>query len=197
MYYGWFADLGIGQDVLRYDRTDAIDYENFNLRLGTFKVIPDLDDTVVFARFEYQRITSSSLSEGDYNAQRIRAGLQKVVWAAPRHQVTSSLSGAYEWSAHPASLERNEVSADVAYRYSITDTMYTVASARASRFGYDDFGRDDWTYGFALELVNKFTENFTATASIYYDKNDSDTFGSSNEYEAWSAGVGLSAQWSF
>lgn len=102
-----------------------------------------------------------------------------------------------ERASSVSSLERNEYSADVAYRYSITDAMYTVAAARASRFDYDNFGRDDWTYGLVLELVNRFTENFTATASIFYNKNDSDTFGSINEYEAWSGGVGLSAQWAF
>ena len=197
VYRGWFADLGVGGDIIRYDRSDSIDYENFSLRLGTFKVIPDLDDLVIFSRFEYQRITSSSVSDGDYNAQRIRAGLQKVLWAAPRHQLTSGLSGAYEWSAHPETLRRNEIGGDIAYRYSITDSMYTLAAARAFRFNYDDFGREDWSYGFALELVNRFSENLTLTASIFYDKNDTNIFAAFNEYDAWSGGLGLSAQWTF
>ena len=197
LVHGWFADLGLGQDLLRYDRANALDFENLNTRLGVFKVLPDLDDTTAFARYEFQRITTSSLGDGDYNAQRIRAGLQKVLWAAPRHQLSSSISGAYEWVAHPALLERNELSADIAYRYSITDSLYTLASARASRFSYDQFGRDDCTYGLALELIWQANQNFRANASIYFDKNDSDTFGNANEYETWTGGLGIGAQWAF
>lgn len=194
---GWFADVGIGQDFIRYDRSSALDYENLGFRAGIFKNIPDLDDTVVFARYEYQRMTFGSLGDSVYHAQRIRAGLQKTLWAIPRHQLTGSLSGAYEWVARPEFLERNEISADLAYRYSITDTLYTVASARISRYNYDQFGRDDWTFGSALELVWQFNPNFWASASLSYDKNDSDSFGDFNEYEAWTSGLGVSLQWMF
>ena len=198
---GWFADVGMGQDFLRYDRKNATDFENFNMRLGTFKILPDLDDTVVFARLEYQRITSTSFRDGDYSARRIRAGLQKALWVANRQQVTGSVSGAYEWSARPVSLERNELSAELAYSYSFTDSLYSRVSARASSFDYDQFGRDDQTYGLALELIWQINENFRANASIFFDKTDSDTntfgFTDPNEFASWTSGLGISAQWAF
>ncbi len=193
---GWFGDIGAGQDILRYDRSDATDFENTNLRLGTYKIIPDLDNTVFYARYEYQRVTTTSFGDGDYNAQRIRAGLQKIVWAAPRHQLSAGISGAYEWATQPDSLERNEMSLDMAYRYSFTDSIYTLATARAARYSFDQDGRDDWTYGLGLELVWQVNRNFRASASMFFDKNDSDT-GTANEYEAWSAGLGIGAQWLF
>lgn len=46
---GWSADVGIGQDLYRYDRTNALDFENFGLRAGIYKNLPDLDDTVRFS----------------------------------------------------------------------------------------------------------------------------------------------------
>lgn len=194
---GWFGDIGLTQDLLRYDRTAALDFENLGLRAGIYKNLPDLDDTVLFARYEFQRITFGSLSEGVYNAQRIRAGLQKSLWAAPRHQLTGSLSGAYEWSAHPTALERNEAAIDLAYRYAITDSLHTLVSARIARYNYEQFGRDDWTFGSGVELVWQFNANLKASASIAFEKNDSDTFGSFNEYEAWTSGLGVSLQWLF
>ncbi len=197
LYHGVFWDLGLGEEILRYDRTNASDYENFNARVGVFKVPTLLHDIAVFARYEYQRITSSSIREGDYNAQRIRAGLQKVLWSTPRHQVASNINGTYEWTARPELLQRNEVSVEASYSYSISNCLYTVASARVSRFNYDQFGRDDWTYGMALELIYQVSENFNANAGVFFDKNESDTFGSFNEYEAWSGGVGITAQWTF
>ena len=170
---GWFADLGLGYDLVRYDRTNAIDFENLNTRLGVFRVIPDLDDTVFFARFEYQRITTNSLFEGDYNAQRVRAGLQKVLWSAPRHQVVGGVSAAYEWSARPELLKRDEFSAELAYRYAISDCLNTVLSGKASRFDFDQRGREDWSYSFAAQLVWQISESFSANASLHFDKNDS------------------------
>lgn len=196
--HGWFADVGIGQDLYRYDRANATDFENLGLRAGIFKNLPDLDDTVFFARYEYQRLTFGSLSEDVYHAQRIRAGLQKTLWAIPRHQFTGSVSGAYEWTARPSVLERNELAVDLAYRYSITDTLYTVASARVSRYNFDQLGRDDWTYGSGLELIWQPNRNFKAIASLFFDKNDSDTaFASFGEYEAWTSGLGVNLQWFF
>lgn len=194
---GWFADVGIAQDILRYDRKAAVEFENMNINLGVFKILPDLDDTVLFARYEYQRITSTSLSSSDYYAQRIRAGLQKVVWAAPRHQVSASLSGSYEWKASPTFLERNEVAFDAAYRYSFTDTLYTRASGRIARYNFDQGGRDDWTLGLGVELIWQINSDFKASASLFYDKNDSDSFGNFNEYDAWTSGVGVGIQLQF
>ncbi len=200
LFHGWFADLGVGEDVYRYDRADSADNENFNLRAGVYKNLADFDDTVFFARYEYQRITFGSLQDGNYNAQRIRTGLQKTLWAIPRHQLTGSLSGAYEWSARPDTLERNELGVDLAYRYSIVDNIYTVLSTRVSSYDYDQGDREDLTLGAMLELIWQISPNVMATASVSFDKNDSDStvgLAALNDYEAWSAGLGLGLNWSF
>lgn len=197
---GWFADVGLGQELYRYDRTNALDFENTALRAGIYKNLPDLDDTVFFARYEYQRLTFESLSDDVYHAQRIRAGLQKTLWAIPRHQLTGSLSGAYEWTARPTALERNEIAVDLAYRYSITDSLYTVASARVSSYNFEQGGRDDLTTGAGLELIWQASQNFRATASLFFDKNNTDSpsfIASANEYEAWTGGLGVSVHWFF
>ncbi len=195
--YGWFADMGLGYDFIRFDDSAATDYENLNLRLGAFRIFPELDDAVLFVRYEYQRLTTGSLANGDYNAQRIRAGLQKTLWSAPRHRLSTTLSTAYEWSAHPASLERNEFALDLSYRYSITDAIYTVASARGYRFEYDQAGREDWTYSMGLELIWQINQNFSASTSLFFDKNDSNTGFGANDFQAWTAGVGVGMQLSF
>ena len=198
--HGWFADVGVGEDVYRYDRADTAENENFNLRAGVYKNLPQLDDTVFFARFEYQRITFGSLQDGDYNAQRIRTGLQKTLWAIPRHQLSGSLSGAYEWSARPDAIKRNELGADLSYRYAIFDKMYTVFSTRVSGYDYDEGDREDLTLGAMIELIWQFSPNASATASVSFDKNDSDStngLASLNDYESWSAGLGIGLNWSF
>jgi hypothetical protein len=194
---GWFGDLGIGQDFLRFDDSAAIDYENFTTRTGLYKNFPDLDDTVLFVRHEFQRLTTGSLSDGDYTAQRIRVGAQKLLWVAPGQQLGASLSGAYEWTANPDPLERNEISLEVYHRFAITGSLYTLATARSSYYDFDQLGREDWTTSLSLELIWRISQNFRASASISYDKNDSDTGLGANDYEAWNGGVGIGCQWEF
>lgn len=197
LVYGWFADLGVSQDLIRYDRSNALDFENFNLRAGVYKSLTDLDDTVLFARYEYQRLTFTSLANGQYNAHRIRAGLLKTLWSMPGQALTGGINGAYEWYAQPSFVERNEYAADLAYHYSITSSLCAVASARIARSNFDEFGRDDWTFGSGVELNWQINPDLKATASVYYDRNDSDTFGNTNEYQSWTTGVGVGLQWSF
>ncbi|MEP2777379.1 MAG: outer membrane beta-barrel protein [Luteolibacter sp.] len=202
LFDGWFADIGAGVDSLQFEDGGAVDYENYNGRVGIYKNFPDLDDLIFFTRYEYQRIATGSLLQSDYNAQRIRAGLQKTLYAAPRHRITGGLSGALEWSANPDMLQRDEVEMNVSYRYSITDDLYTLASATVSKFEYQDFGREDWSYGFGLELIWEMTKNVQLSASVFYDKNDSntDTFGGftpTNDYQSWTGGLGVGCQWAF
>ncbi|MBC7980497.1 MAG: outer membrane beta-barrel protein [Armatimonadetes bacterium] len=194
---GWFGDIGLGTDILRFDDSSATDYENLNTRLGMYHILPDLDDTIVFVRYEFQRLTTGSLGDGDYNAQRVRAGLQKVLWEAPRHQFAASASGAYEWTARPDVLERNELAIDVTYKYSITDTLYTVASLRSAYFDFDQLNREDLFYGMGLELIWQFNQNFRANASVFYDRNDSNSVFGLNDYESWTGGIGFGMQWVF
>lgn len=202
LFNGWFADIGFGADALQFEDGGAIDYENYNGRVGLYKNFPDLDDTIFFARYEYQRLSTGSLLQSDYNAQRIRVGLQKTLYAASRHKVTGGFSGALEWAASPERLRRNEYKLNVTYSYSITDDIYTLASARASRFEYIQAGREDWTYGFGLELIWEVTNNVQVSASVSYDKNDSNTstfagFAPTNDFQSWTGGLGVGFQLAF
>lgn len=199
---GWFADIGVGADSLQFEDGGAIDYENYNGRAGVYKNFPDVDDTIFFARYEFQRLSTGSLLQSDYNAQRIRVGLQKTLYAASRHRITGGLSGAMEWTANPDRLQRDELEMNVSYSYSITDDLYTLASARVSKFDYQDGGREDWSYGLGLELIWELTKNIQISASVSYDKNDSNTstnFGltPTNDFQSWTGGLGVGCQVAF
>lgn len=197
LHDGWFGDIGVAQDFFRFDTNAAMDHENFGFRLGTFKTLPDLDDLVVFMRYEYQRLTTGSFGTGDYHAQRVRAGLQKVLFAVPGHQVMGGVSGAYEWTAKPAFLERNELSFDVVYRVAITDVIHTALTWRSTYYDFASFGREDWTHGMGLEIIWQATPNLRGQASVFYDKNDSNSALGVNDYEAWTAGVGVGFRFVF
>jgi hypothetical protein len=187
---GWFGDFGLGQEILRYDRSSALDYENFLLRLGTLKTIPQLDDLVVFARFEYQRLTTGSFSDGDYNAQRVRMGIDKALWTTPRHLLSAGISTAFDLTATPDLLERNDYTAEISHRYAITDTLFTLASVQYSFFDYDAAGREDDYVGVAVQLIWQVQTDAHFHLSVFYDNNDSNAPAGENDYEAFTGGFG-------
>jgi hypothetical protein len=194
---GWFGDFSFNYDFVRFDEDTAVDYENMNFRLGVYKNLPDLDDTIVFFRYENQRVTTGSFFKDEYDAQRVRVGLQKSLWSAPRHSVVSTISYAYEFTAGPDILQRDEISMNLSYRYSITDAVYLVTTARVYRFDYDQFGREDWTYTMGTELVWQIDPNFRVMTSVYYDRNDSNQPFGFNDVQSWTGGLGVGMEWTF
>ena len=194
---GWHADLGATQEFLWFDRAAAMDYENTTLRLGVVRSFADWDDTVLFARYEYQRLTTGSFSDADYNAQRLRLGVQKAVWETARQSVMAGVAVAYEFMAKPDALERNSAGVQLAHRYRITPELYTLASWRSTYYDFSDFGREDWSHSLGLELVWRITPAARANVSVFYDQNDSNSASGANDYKVWTAGAGLGFIYSF
>jgi len=192
-----FADIGVSQEVLRFHNSTAIDFENLDARAGVFASLPDLDDTLVYARYEYQRLTSGSLSDGDYHAQRIRIGARKVLWANARSEVSAGLDAAFDLDAKPAPLERNEYAGDIAYRYFITPKLNASVFCRINYFDYDTAGRADWAFNPGIDVAWNICENGRLFTSLYFSENDSNTPFGFNDYESWTTGLGVGMNYRF
>jgi hypothetical protein len=187
---GWFADLGGTQEILRFDRTAATNYENTTLRLGVVKTFPHLDDLLFFGRYEYQRMTSGSLTDADYNAQRVRLGLQKTLYENGRHQLSGGLNTAYEFMAKPENVERHSYGIELAHIYRINSSLHTLASWRSTWYDFDMAGREDWSHSLGLELIWQICPSARAHVSVFFDQNDSNAPFGANDYKSWTSGVG-------
>lgn len=195
--YGWFADIGLAQEVYRFEGSSAVDFENFNPYIGVVKSIPELDDLVFFTRYEYQRITTGSLSESDYSAQRIRTGLQKNLLLASRYQLSAGVDAAFDIDANPEVLERNTYSADVSYTYWFADRLSATLSWRGSVWDFRHNGRDDLNQVVGLELSWTPCQNARIYTNVFYTKINFDAAYGTNDYEAWQSGIGLGLNYSF
>jgi hypothetical protein len=194
---GWFADLGLSQEIYRFEEADALDFENFRTHAGVAKLLVDWDDTVFYARHEYQRLTTTSFNETDYSAQRIRAGLQKSLFSRAHQQLAIGLSAAADIDANPERLERNEYAAEVSYTYWLRSDLSATASWRAAYWDFDNRGREDWNHTAGVELSWNFHRNATAYTQVVFTRNDSNTPLGINDFEAWTGGVGLGLNYSF
>lgn len=205
---GWFADLGAEQQWFRFDQGDATDFENFAAHAGVVKMIPQLDDLLVYGRYEYQMLTTGSFGDSSYDASRIRLGGQKVLFNSTRHQLATGLSAAFDLDADRENLERNEYALEFSYTYFISDTLSATASWRGA---YWDFNSPTPPVGFAppvgerhdfnqvvgIELAWTPCKNSRVSTSIFFSDNDSNTPLGANDSEAWTVGLGLGAVFEF
>jgi hypothetical protein len=195
--YGWFADLGLSQDALLFEGNKAVDFENFQPYAGLVKSLPDLDDLVIFTRYEYQRITTGSISESSYCAQRIRTGIQKDLILTSRYQLSAGLDAALDLEADAESQQRNTYSADVSFTYWFADHLSATASYTAAQWDFKDGGREDWDHILGVELTWTPCENLSIFANLVYSNHESNSAFGANDFEAWQSGIGLGLNYSF
>ncbi len=195
--YGWFADAGLTQEIYRFERDKALDFENFSPYLGVVKSIPDLDDLVFYARYEYQRITTGTLSNSDYSAQRIRTGLQKDLLLASKYQLAAGVDAAFDINANPNAFQRNAYSANVGYTYKFTDALSSTLSWTGTLWDYRYGGREDWSQVVGLEATWMLNQSVRLYANVFYTNLDSNAAFGANDYEAWQTGLGLGLNFKF
>lgn len=194
---GWFADIGATQELYDFDNGDALDFENMMPYIGVVKNIVDLDDTIFYARYEYQRITDGSISDSDYSAQRVRTGLQKMLYMTSRQQLAAGVSAAFDVDANPERLERKEYAVELTYTYLFTDALSATAKYRLAKWEFDDSGREDRNNVIGIELAYSLCKNATVYTSVYYTDHNSNQLFGVNDSQTWQTGIGLGMNYSF
>jgi hypothetical protein len=195
--HGWFADVGVAQDIFSFENSDTTDFENFQPHLGLVKSIPDLDDLVFFSRYEYQRITTGSLSDASFNVQRIRVGFQKDLLLSSHYLLSAGLDTALNLTADPASQERNDYSAGLSYTYWFTDKLYSTLSWKGTYWDFKQGGREDWNHIVGLELTWSLSEHNRIFTNVFYTNHDSNAAFGANDFNAWQGGIGFGLNHSF
>ena len=194
---GWFADISIAQDLFRFEASRARDFENLEPYLGVVKSIPELDDLVFFAGYRYQRITTGSLSDSSYSAQRLQTGLQKDLLLTSRYQLSGGVAAAFDLDANQDALERNEYSADLTYTYWLADRLCSTLSWTGSMWDFRHDGRQDWNQTVGLELKWMPCQNACIYTNVFYTNINSNAASGANDFQAWQSGLGLGLNYSF
>lgn len=195
--YGWFADIGLEEELFRFEGSKAVDFENLEPHLGVVKAIPELDDLLFFTRYEYQRITTGGFSDSKYSAQRIRTGFQKDLLLTSNYQLSAGVAAAFDITASGDEEKRNEYSADVSYTYWFADHLGSTLSWTGSMWDFRHKGREDWSHLVGLELTWTPCRNTRIYTNVFYTNHDSNARFGANDFEAWQSGIGLGLNYSF
>ncbi|BDS06407.1 hypothetical protein NT6N_14470 [Oceaniferula spumae] len=186
-----FADVTLNQSIYRYDSPSSLDFERTDARLGLVKIVPEFFDVLFFARYEYARVTSGSLSDGIYNAHRVRVGAHKVFLSTPKHTAYVAFDYAHDLSTSPSRLERDEYSAHLGYTYQITDDIRAVFFYHLSLYDYDQGGREDLNHVVGTEIYWQLSESTRLHASLLYAENDSNLAAGAADYSTLQGGLGV------
>lgn len=194
---GWFADMGLAQEVFRFEGSKAIDFENFEPHLGVAKSIPELDDLIFFSRYEYQRITSDRISKSNYSAQRIRTGFQKDYFFVPNQQLYLGVDAAFDLTAHYDEETRNSYSTVLNYTYWFADRLNATLSWSGSFWDFRNDGRKDFGQIVGVEFKWAPCENATVYSNLFYTNHNSNSAFGANDLKAWQSGIGVGMNFSF
>jgi len=186
-----FVDIGVSEDVYDYDSPSSLDFERTDAHLGLIKICPDFFDILFFARYEYARVTSGSLSDSIYHAHTIRSGAQKVFLSTPKHTAYLAIGAAYDMSVNPSVLERNEYSAHLGYSYQITDKLKAAFYYNFSYYDYDTNGRNDENHVLGAELYWQLSHSTRLEASFTYAENHSNLTLDLADYDSFQGGLGI------
>ena len=194
---GWFLDLGVGQGWYCFEDRLGQDFEDFQAHVGLVKSIPELDDLLLFVRWETQRITNGSFSESSYSASRIRLGMQKNLILASRYQLSAGLDAAFDLQCNPDALKRDQYTADLSFTYWFTDKLSSTISWTGAQWDFDKKGREDWNHIVGLEVEWTPIDHLSLFANVFYTNNESNSKFGANDYEALQTGVGFGVNYSF
>ncbi len=190
-----FADIDLGQQFVRYDKFDALDFENLEVGASLIYIEPKLASTLFFLGAQYQRITSDSFGDTLYNSYSLRAGAQKIFLLNRRNSIHVSLMGDWDLDTDVAQLDRNEYLGDVAWRYKLMTDLSIGLSYRATWLDYQEADRHDWLHlaGLSLSYQPKPWLEVYLAASYALNRSSAEVF----DYETSTVGLGLGVKLKF
>jgi len=190
-----FADIDVGQQFVRYDKFEALDFENLEASASLIYIEPKLASTLFFLGVQYQRITSDTFGDELYNSYSLRAGAQKVFLLNRKNSIHLSILADRDLDTDVDQLYRDEYLADVAWRYKLMRDLSVALSYRATWLDYREVDRQDWLHlaGVSISYQPRpWLEVYLATSYVM-NRSNVEVFA----YETATVGLGLGVKMKF
>lgn len=187
------ADVGVSQDMFRYNKYGVLDFESFSATAGLVWVEPRLRNTAFILQYEFNRLSQDF--DGLMDSHSIRFGVQKLFIINRRNSISTSIMGDWDLDNNIPQLKRDEYIADVAWRFLLTRKVELSVNYRYTWFDYADVDRADSFHSMGLNMVYTPQKWLQIYAGASYSFNDSnfDVY----DYEAANVGGGLGARVKF
>jgi Putative beta-barrel porin 2 len=184
-----FADIDVQQQLYRYDKFDALDFESLDASAGLLYIEPKLASTIFFVQGNYNRISNDDFGNELLNSVSIRAGAQKLFLIDRRNSIQLTIMGDWDVYTDLDRLERHEYIGDVTYRFKIMRDLVFALNYRYVWLDYRQVDRGDSLniIGGSLTWSPKKWIDVYATSNFSFNDSDIDAF----DYETTTLGGGV------
>jgi hypothetical protein len=188
----WFADVGVSQDIYRYDRLSVLNFESFGAEAAILKTLPQLGNALLFAGLTYQQITNDTFSNSVLDTLSLRVGFQKTHQFDWRQAISFNVLADFDVVTDVDALFRRELHAGASYRYKLLHNLAVVASYRFTLFDYTRVARQDTLHIAGLGLEWKATSwlQLLLSGNFAFNNSSNDFF----DYEASTLGLAAVCQ---
>lgn len=189
-----FADVSFREAFFRYNRIPALDFDSQTLGAGLTYVAPSLWNLAFFGRYSYNRLLDATDHDEIFTNHAFTVGFQKTFQISRAHYFYAGYASQFG-IGHPVAFERDEHGAFFGYHAELSRSLEGDLFYRIAAYDYSNGGRTDLNETLNCSVQYKFTKWLRAYASASLVLNNSNRDGL--DYDAFTAGVGLTASFKF
>lgn len=187
------AQVAVHASIFRYDRTSALDFEDFGAGAGLAWNPQNFYGVGLFARYDFTQLLNRH-SDKILSDHQISVGAQKS-FALSRAQAFTTGLVASAGISDPHSAQRDQFGAFVGYHCGLSRALEADLTYRIALYRYNSGGRADVNQVVAGNLRYHFNKSFEADAFLTFGDNRSNH--SVFDYAAFTSGGGVALRLRF
>jgi Putative beta-barrel porin 2 len=191
----WFLDIGITQEIYRYDEFSLLDFESTDATAGVIKLLPEFHNLMLGARYGYRRLTDGDFGDETYSRHAVALTAQKVFLIDRKNSWYLATTVDFDVQTDPEILERFEYSAQAGYDFKLTRQVKLSAFYRFGFRDYQNADIDEANHILGLAATWNITEFARLEASATWTDNDSENDGL--DYTAGTGGLAANLRVNF
>ena len=185
-----YANFGVSQQFFYYDSFGELNFASFDFRAGLVYTIPRLQNLLLRADYNFNRLTSESLNKEFFTNHSLNFGAEIPVRIGRAMQVSGGADFSFSVAAHPDAPARNDYSTFLSYSVNLTRDLTVSAVGRIAVRDYVEGDRIDVSGILALSATYRFNKWLSANATTNFATNASNQ--SVFDYEVFNIGGALS-----
>ncbi len=180
---GWNAEFFFGQDSIRYDRFDSLDFEMTRAGLGLSSKLAWLGDTTLLVRYQFEYLAEPGWSGRILNSHSITAGLIKSWKMADGQRLYLGLVTEPDLTADPDLAVRHENGVHAGWSVKVMDKLTLRLAGRASFYSSPNAEREDWNYMAKVSATYEINDwaSVGATTSMMWNRSSKSRFDYRNQ----------------
>ena len=181
-------NVGVRQQVFRYDRFSAFDFNGLNIGAGASYLLPGLGGIVLTGAYSYDRLTDRHQNEF-YTNHMLSIGLQKTWVLSRAHNIFAAYDSDFSVATDPGNQRYHYHRLSIGYNVDLTRRFSGHLAYRLMLADYGTIGRLDVDNLLSLGFVYKITPwcNVSAIGSYIFNSSNRPAF----EYQVGNVGANL------